>query len=371
MPTTTWPGLEKAAYAFAIIAVLSYLGLSGYYIFSLPAAPQKQTLYYLKNTGSGARDSIQVALPARPGTSPMLGRMKRSGISVAGGVALVIVVSVVFFLLSWLWRKHSAVRVFISYQAGLQEKAQKMEALLKAQGLKVNIVPFDAQARHDEVLERVRTQLKSADAVVVIPHHEHPSFVNAEVWGAVVLGLPLVFLKYQDEQRLPDTGFTGFPVFRYDKVVKQKGRPLAYYFNFACHHRRDYRHVFYSHLADFWESLREVVGETAGQLSFGSLLLFAGAFAAAWYNIEIPRATAVLYIAMAILLLASAGWLFLVLLGIGLNFVNNRKKFDISRQRVLTGAATYDSLQELLAAHDASREILGAIDPKGLRNVHG
>lgn len=371
MHTTIWPRLEKAAYAFAITAVLAYLALSACYIFSLPAAPEQQTLFYLKNNGSGGRDSIQVTLPARPGSSPMVGRMKRAGISVAGGLVLVAGMAALFFLLSWLWRKHRTVRVFISYQAGLQDKAQQVEALLKQHKLKVNIVPFDEQARHDEVLERVRTQLKGADAMVVIPHHEHPSFVNAEIWGAVILGLPVVFLKYQQEQRLPDTGFSGFPVFRYDKVVREKGKPLADYFFFACHHRRDYRHVFFNHLSDFWQSLREVASETAGALSLGSLLLFAAAFAAAWYNVNIPRANAILYFAMAILLIASAGWMFLVLLGICLNFVNVRKKADIARQRVVTGEATFESLQELLAGHDAARGILGAIDPRGLRNVHG
>jgi len=120
------------------------------------------------------------------------------------------------------WRR---IRVFVSYQHGNLALVEEIRAAVRSRLLALAFVPF-GPAEHDTVIDDVRRNLQSADAVLALPGTAG-SFVDAELLAASTVMLPVIFVQLSETQTTPDTALRGYPVLDLTRLREHSFRPLT------------------------------------------------------------------------------------------------------------------------------------------------
>jgi hypothetical protein len=136
------------------------------------------------------------------------------------------------------WRK---IRVFISYNLENEEVARSLCERLNKHPVEVLFLPY-SELGHDTIIEQVQGMIKKSDAVIAIPgNRDTQNFTDAEIFAASALQKPIIILVLEQEQRLPNTAYTGYPHFRWSaEVANQKFNPIRYFLAVTFRHFRTF-----------------------------------------------------------------------------------------------------------------------------------
>ena len=118
------------------------------------------------------------------------------------------------------------VRVFISFHHSREDTALQLERSLVERGLVVGRLPFRPDYEHDRLLQRIQHEIRSCTAMVCLPGAQ-PSFIENEVLVASTLRKFILFVVGEEDPRLPNTAYYGYPVFRLERLTRQGFDPIA------------------------------------------------------------------------------------------------------------------------------------------------
>ena len=150
-------------------------------------------------------------------------------------------------LLSSNWTK---TRVFIAYNRTRLENAELIRSALARCGIDAYLNPPRADLSHDHLLNRFLRQLNISNMVIALPGATQ-SFVDAEIFSASRSRLPMVVIAWTDEDSLPNTMFSGYPTFEFEKLSSNDFVPLGRFCLFAVNHWR-------FTLASLWEGVKAI-----------------------------------------------------------------------------------------------------------------
>jgi TIR domain len=125
-------------------------------------------------------------------------------------------------------------RIFVSYHLEDSDDAAIIARFLSAEECTVYVDPQDQPLR-DELIHRIKENLRAADAIVVLSHRRK-SFVDSEVLAAATLEKPVILLIKSTDDFLPDTAFSGYPTFSYPRLEKDDFNFLASYIKCILKH---------------------------------------------------------------------------------------------------------------------------------------
>jgi len=181
---------------------------------------------------------------------PVIRFLKQLGWMVLFSIAIVILVAVVcaFQALFGKWRK---LRIFISYEHRYKTFVPLLQEELNDRWIQPSFLPF-GPADHDTLIEKVRHSIKLSDMLLVLPGSER-SFVDAEVLAASTLEKPIIILKVTDDQRTPDTGFKGYPIFDVHQLKKHQYQPLKRFVRYVGNAAVDVMKNFFRATTEFYE----------------------------------------------------------------------------------------------------------------------
>jgi hypothetical protein len=157
-------------------------------------------------------------------------------------LSLLVAYFVFHAVIGWIaWRRRPQARVFLSYQHELLETARQVAQGLKMHGIAVHLISFTPRDdEHDAVIEEVAKGIRDADVMVVVPAHKS-GFFEAEILAAVVTGKPVLLVAEGDAFRLPDTAYSGYPVFTAASLAARRHEPLAQMVHIAADARPSVR----------------------------------------------------------------------------------------------------------------------------------
>lgn len=124
------------------------------------------------------------------------------------------------------WRK---IRVFLSYNIENEEIAQKIKKAINNYPIEAYYLPY-SNLNHNEIIQKVTQMIKKSHAVIAIPGNRTESnFTDAEIMTASTLKKPIIMLVLNEEQKLPNTAYTGYPHFRYSYNNVSLRDPISYF----------------------------------------------------------------------------------------------------------------------------------------------
>ncbi|MEP4534093.1 MAG: TIR domain-containing protein [Cyclobacteriaceae bacterium] len=150
------------------------------------------------------------------------------GLAAAGSLAI---------LMALIFTRWRPIRVFISYNFENEDFAKEIQEAIDGFPIKAYYLPY-SDMEHNEVIQKISKMMKKSDAVVTIPGNRSESnFTDAEIMTASTLGKPIVILMLDEEQRLPNTAYTGYPHLRYSMdLINQINNPLRYFLTVTFRH---------------------------------------------------------------------------------------------------------------------------------------
>lgn len=126
------------------------------------------------------------------------------------------------------WRR---IRVFVSYHLADHSVALQLAAALRKHDILADVY-YCASATHDDIVDAVTKRLRQADAMLVLPGTT-ASFVDAEILAASVAKRTVTMIAVENVDTLPNTAYSGYPVFIYSELQKRNFVPLAEYLRFV------------------------------------------------------------------------------------------------------------------------------------------
>jgi hypothetical protein len=142
-----------------------------------------------------------------------------------GAISVFFLIVLARIVVKALHGRYKSTRVFISYFHEYSDIALKIHSALKSENIYVALIPF-SNYEYDKLIEEVRKKIIECNCVIVIPG-ENRSFVDAEILAASVIIKPIVFID-AGHNKIPDTAFSGYPVFRWKKINKLECKALVY-----------------------------------------------------------------------------------------------------------------------------------------------
>jgi len=254
------------------------------------------------------------------------------------------------------WRK---LRVFVTYQNAVAELAAEITEALRKHGLDAEFIPF-LERDHDKLIQDVRQRLRRCDAVVAVPG-EVKSFIDAELLSASTLRKPIVIVKHRPGQTLPDTAYRGYPVFGIVPLRGYDHRPLGHLIGYACNHWSDVPLNLIRALSGAGDAFMvALVGVTLlGLPRFVIEILVVAGQTGLAYRIALWTYWAFFGAFLAVFVIKFAGAV-----------IAKFRAIRTVKQDVVTGAFTYDRVEEGLGFLSSDREILSCLEREPLALRH-
>lgn len=257
------------------------------------------------------------------------------------------------------------VRVFISFHHSREDTARELELALAANGLTVGRLPFRPDYEHDALLQRIQHEIRTCAAMVCLPGAQ-PSFIENEVLVASTLRKFILFVVGEDDPRLPNTAYYGYPVFRLEQLQRHHFEPIAQLILLvAGNWRASLRHFldgWVQHFANRTLLLWLVVIFIAGTYVAGAVFAAATADAA-----EVVRFARTFHGAYLNLL---GGWIFLwvwlnaFLIGSVFAMAGQMRARRVLRQDILTGHLTRTVLRQRIGGGKRAKRLLACMREK-------
>lgn len=262
-----------------------------------------------------------------------------------------------YFLKTSRWRKP---RVFISYKNSQAEAkvdtgkiALALKTDLEKKGFKVLFFQYTTRPDHDTVNDQIRTLLRQADAMIVIPDPYHPSYVNTEIQCGAYSSKPVYIVRHTKDQKLPDTANTGHTVLLLDELKKAKYKPLSYILQYV--HRVWHKRLFIVGMP-LTSFLNPFFYLEDTERRFEVFLVF-GLLTAGLVYFKAPILIVLLVVKIIIILLGVKGAY------VTLSTIFNNLRFEkVIKQSMINAGNTYD----YFVAAEFDKEILVCIDKVGL-----
>jgi hypothetical protein len=122
-------------------------------------------------------------------------------------------------------------RIFISFNRVREDIAEQLQAFLEKSRFRVSRVPFKEGAEHQSIVQTVTKLLKQAQMLVCIPGPSD-SFVGSELFGASLLGQPVILLVSGKDGASPNTTDKRYPAFVTESLVDQGFHPIDAFISF-------------------------------------------------------------------------------------------------------------------------------------------
>jgi hypothetical protein len=260
-------------------------------------------------------------------------------------------------LLGSRWRR---LRVFVTYQNAVAELAEEITEALKKHGLNAEFIPF-VEREHDKLIEEVLQRIRSCNAVVAVPG-ETRSFIDSELLTASGLRKPIVIIKHRPSQTLPDTAYSGYPVFNLNDLRRYDHRPLKHFILYMCNYWSDV-------LLNLIRVLRSA-GKSYWIFAVSILCLFIEDFADFFLMPSLPNYA---YYAGILTYWVIFGALVTVFVfSFACAVIDKFRAIRTMKQNIVNRAFTYERLQEALSLLKSDRDILSCIErePLALRHTH-
>jgi hypothetical protein len=281
---------------------------------------------------------------------------------------------IAFFILRIIFSRWGAPRIFISYKHLYESNARELKKAFEAANFRVEFLEFEAEAKHDQVIHQVQQKIRRSNGVVVIPDAQKSSFVDAEIMAATALRKPVVILRHTDQQKLPDTAYSGFPVFNLDQLITLKYEPLFQYYLYACNHIRHASFEAFSIVSSgegkLWDTL-----DKGWKVGFGTGLVLTflfdepGTWLYDWLSFLLGPMTSIWRVGAGLLGVALViAMSLLVFWGrmVG-SWLTIQQTLQVARQTFLTGATTYKYLVN--AFQEMYPDILKVLERKPLKGA--
>jgi hypothetical protein len=257
------------------------------------------------------------------------------------------------------------VRVFISFHHSREETAEEMARSLRERGLIVGRIPFRPDYEHDDLLQRIQNEIRGCAAMVCLPGAQ-PSFIENEVLVASTLRKFILFVVGEQDPRLPNTAYYGYPVFQLERLSGQKFNPVAELILLvAGNWKASLRHFldgWTRHLDNarllFWLVIVFVAGTyVVGAVyafttaDFPEVVSFASSFHRAYF--DLLGGWMILWI-----------WLNAFLIGSVFALIGQLRARRVLRQDILTGHLTREVLRQRIGGGKRALQLLACIREK-------
>jgi hypothetical protein len=257
------------------------------------------------------------------------------------------------------------VRVFISFHHSREETAEELARSLADRGLIVGRIPFRPDYEHDDLLQRIQNEIRGCTAMVCLPG-DQPSFIENEVLVASTLRKFILFVVGEKDPRLPNTAYYGYPVFRSERLSRQRFEPIAELILLVAGNWR----ASLRHFLDGWSQHLE-----NGKLLFW-LVIF---FVAGTYIVGAVYAFATADVAEVVSFVSSfhrayfgvlGGWMIFwiwlnaFLIGSVFALIGQLRARRVLRQDILTGHVTRDVLRQRIGGGKRALRLLACIREK-------
>jgi hypothetical protein len=257
------------------------------------------------------------------------------------------------------------VRVFISFHHSREETAQELEQALAESGLVVGRLPFRPDYEHDVLLKRIQDELRTCSAMVCLPGAQ-PSFIENEVLVASTLRKFILFVVGEEDPRLPNTAYHGYPVFRLERLRRYNFDPLAQLILLvAGNWKASLRHFldgWTQHLANGRLLLWLVVMFVAGTYIAGAVVAFITAGGAEVWPFLRGFHRAYLGVLGGWMILWI--WLNAFLIGSVFAMIGQIRARRVLRQDILTGHLTRTVLRQRIGGGKRARRLLACMREK-------
>ena len=131
------------------------------------------------------------------------------------------------------WKK---INVFISYYHEHEFIADEISRKITSDRVNIIKINFSKQ-NHNKIILKIIKYIISSDFIIVIPGNIK-SFVDAEILLSSALKKPIIFIE-TELSRLPDTAYSGYPVFEWKKFTDEHISELSKIISYFCKHWKD------------------------------------------------------------------------------------------------------------------------------------
>lgn len=275
---------------------------------------------------------------------------KQVGLMIAFSSAVIALTWLILLLetLTGRWRQ---IGIFLSYQHDHEDLAKSVKKTLETKWTKTFFIPYKVE-EHDKIIESVQEFLKKSDIVIVLPAMQK-SFVDAEILTASTLEKPILFLKINEGQTTPDTGYRGYPVFDLEKLQAYRFMPLHRFILYVSKSPKDILKNFARASSGFGKSM-----DTVFIIFFviGAISSIVGPLVNVFFSAEWERKI-IIYKFWIVALLAVVFFATRYIKVI----LNRLLAIRITRQEIRTGDLTYSKLEKGLNGLKKDKQILECI----------
>jgi len=143
------------------------------------------------------------------------------------------VITALFLILPLLYKAlfRRNLRIFISFSRLRSDVAEPVHAFLEKCGFRISRLPFDKQADHQTILQKVLEFIEQSDLVVCVPGPSD-SFVEHEVFSASAIGHPVILVISEKNGTIPNTADKRYPAFKMETLVDKGFQPMATFISF-------------------------------------------------------------------------------------------------------------------------------------------
>lgn len=262
------------------------------------------------------------------------------------------------------WVRRRPLRVFISFQHGVEPAAVELEEALTRDGAEPRRIPFRPGAAHDDLLERIQDELRRCDLFACIPG-PHASFVEHEVFASSSSRTPMVFILPESNARLPDTAFRGYPAFRREAVASLRYAPVVFLVQLIGGEWS----ATWRHLTSGFR--KRIAGLTAPLVAASAICAYLGGSCVAFaqeglggvgkFLLEFHSETWHVVVRATVAMLRPFVGLHLFLVGSALLLASLRRARSILRQTIRTGTLTRPLLAHHLGAGPHTQSLLDCL----------
>lgn len=247
-----------------------------------------------------------------------------------------------FVIILVIFTRWSKIKIFISYNVENEDVALEMHKYFNRSQFKASYLPY-SDLSHDEIIFKVTKMIEKSHAVIAVPgNRESVNFTDSEIMAATVLKRPIIMYVLNQEQRLPNTAYTGYPHFDHFLAID-------YFLSITFRHYKTLDSV----ILRGWSFLKNILLIVLVVLVLASVLFsIVKIFAPTLPFLLMP------YVLGIILIVILIG-LFLYLI---FTIFEQHRLTKIVKQSQLTGSLTYDELNEIFE-NDSKR---GAVIVNGL-----
>jgi len=257
----------------------------------------------------------------------------------------VISIAIILFTITALFIRWRSIKVFISYNSENQRIAKNIKNAINNYPIEAFHFPIGNKS-HDQIIIEVSKMIKMADAVIALPGNRRESnFTDAEIMTASVLKKPLIIIGLKDEQKLPNTAFTGYPQFQFNDDINNLTLAIRYYILIIFNHFK--------------------IVNTFGQRALNHSLKYLGWVLSFWLLMDfvfsilgffdtlielkfIPYIVGFLLLSVQTIFLSSFAY----------TVYQQYKLIRISKQKQITGNLTYNELQEIFKYDESRGDII-------------